>query len=494
MSPQAARRAGVAVRDALDSAQVAISASGSTTPRLDAELLLAHALGVGRSALFMNPDATVEGPAIRAYQQLVRRRAADHEPVAYLLGRKGFRHIELEVDARVLVPRPETELLVEIGLRLPSRARVLDLGTGSGAVALALKQERPDLQVTGADVDGDALAVAKLNRERLGLDVDLVQADLLDGLGRDWDAVLSNPPYVAEHDAPALAPDVLRHEPRGALFRGRRRARPDPPAGPGGRRHPGRVARGRGRGGAGGGCLRSHGRGRLRRRGPGARPRRDRARGRRQARSGVNAVAITPEQARAFVSCIDAGGVVLFPADTVYGLGCDAGSEAATERLYALKGRRPDKPSAVLFFSLAPALEALPELGERTRAALESLLPGGVTLLLPNTTRRFPLACGPDPLTLGLRVPALPPSLQALHAVGRPVLQSSANLAGGADARRLGDVDAALRRGADLVLDGGELPGIASTVVDLREYEDGGTWRILREGAVTAGEVAQAVE
>ncbi len=494
MSPQEARSVGVPVRDALDSAQVAISASGSATPRLDAELLLAHALGVGRSALFMNPGAMVEGPAIRVYQQLVRRRAADHEPVAYLLGRKGFRHIELAVDARVLVPRPETELLVEIGLRLPSRARVLDLGTGSGAVALALKQERPDLQVTGADVDAEALAVAKLNRERLGLDVDLVQADLLDGLGRDWDAVLSNPPYVAERDAPALAPDVLRHEPRGALFAGAdgldliRRLVPAVAAAGAELLA---VEVGEGQAAAVCDLMDASGFG-------AAAPERDLAGiervvvGRRAA--GVNAVAITPEQARAFVSCIDAGGVVLFPADTVYGLGCDAGSEAATERLYALKGRRPDKPSAVLFFSLAPALEALPELGERTRAALESLLPGGVTLLLPNPTRRFPLACGPDPLTLGLRVPALPPSLQALHAVRRPVLQSSANLAGGADARRLGDVDAALRRGADLVLDGGELPGIASTVVDLREYEDGGGWRVLREGAVTAGEVAQSVE
>ena len=124
-----------------------------------------------------------------------------------------------------------------------------------------------------------------------------------------------------------------------------------------------------------------------------------------------------------FERAIAAGGVVVFPADTVYGLACDPGSAVAVERLYALKGRPPEKPAAVMFFALEPALAALPELGARTRAALEGLLPGGVTLLLPNPRRRFPLACGPDPATLGLRVADVP----ALRGVRVPVLQSSAN-------------------------------------------------------------------
>jgi len=213
-------RAGVPVSDALDSAVVAIGASGSDSARLDAELLLAHALGVSRTELFLDSGRHVEGPAIRAFQDLVRRRAVQHEPVAYLLGRKGFRHIDLAVDPRVLVPRPETELLVEVALDLPHGARVLDVGTGSGAVALALKHERPDLVVTGSDASRDALVVARANRDALGLDVELVQADLLAGLGEDWDAVLSNPPYVAERDRAALPPDVLRHEPAQALFAG----------------------------------------------------------------------------------------------------------------------------------------------------------------------------------------------------------------------------------------------------------------------------------
>jgi len=181
-----------------------------------------------------------------------------------------------------------------------------------------------------------------------------------------------------------------------------------------------------------------------------------------------------------FERAIAAGGVVVFPADTVYGLACDPGSAAAVERLYALKGRAAEKPAAVMFFSLAAALAALPELGARTRAALAALLPGALTLLLPNPRRRFPLACAADPATLGLRVPDLP----ALAGVALPVLQSSANAAGGADARRLADVPEAIRNGADLVLDGGELPGTPSTVVDLRGYEEGGEWAVLRAGLV----------
>jgi release factor glutamine methyltransferase len=211
--------AAVAVRDALDSAMVAIAAAGSDTPRLDAELLLGHALGLDRAALVMAPEREVTGPAVRAFQDLVRRRSAGREPVAYLLGRRGFGRLELEVDARVLVPRPETELLVEAALGLPRGARVVDVGTGSGAVALALKDERGDLDVRGTDLSEDALAVARANAARLGLDVALSRADLLDGVG-PVDAVLSNPPYVAEADRATLPPEVVRHEPALALFAG----------------------------------------------------------------------------------------------------------------------------------------------------------------------------------------------------------------------------------------------------------------------------------
>jgi L-threonylcarbamoyladenylate synthase len=190
--------------------------------------------------------------------------------------------------------------------------------------------------------------------------------------------------------------------------------------------------------------------------------------------------------ATAFERTIANGGVAVFPADTVYGLACAPDDAAAVARLYALKGRPPDKPAAVMFFDRDRALAALPELGERTRTALEALLPGAVTLLLPNPRRRYPLACGPDPETLGIRVPALP----ALSAVTVPVLQSSANAAGEPDARRLADVPEDIRAGADLVIDGGELPGTPSTVIDLRGYERDGGWRVLRIGAVAPGAVA----
>src|SRR3954452_2872703 len=141
------------------------------------------------------------------------------------------------------------------------------------------------------------------------------------------------------------------------------------------------------------------------------------------------------------------GGVAVFPADTVYGLARDPHSREAVARLYGLKRRPTHKPSAVMFFDAGLALEALPDLGPRTRALLERLLPGGVTLLLPNPRRHFPLACGEDPQTLGRRVPAVTP----LAGVTWPVLQSSANVAGGPDPRRIDDVPEAIRARADLV-------------------------------------------
>jgi len=198
---------------------------------------------------------------------------------------------------------------------------------------------------------------------------------------------------------------------------------------------------------------------------------------------------LTAADAETFSRCMAVRGVAVFPADTVYGLACEPDSKEAVRRLYALKGRRPDKPAAVMFFDRDLALAAVPELGAATRAALSRLLPGGVTLLLPNPARRFPLACGPEPQTLGLRVPALTDALAPLRAVRWPVLQSSANAAGATDARRVGDVPEPIRAGADLVLDGGELPGTSSTVLDLRNYEIAGTWRVLRSGAMSDREI-----
>jgi L-threonylcarbamoyladenylate synthase len=202
---------------------------------------------------------------------------------------------------------------------------------------------------------------------------------------------------------------------------------------------------------------------------------------------------VTPEDVATFERCIAVGGVTLFPADTVYGLATEPDTREGVERLYAIKGRRPDRPAAVMFFDLELALAALPELGPRTREAVERLLPGPVTLVLPNPSRRFPLACGPVPERLGLRVPRLDGALAPLAAARWPVLQSSANRSGGPDARRLADVDPRVRERVDLQLDGGELPGTPSSVVGLGEYEQGGRFRVLREGAMPAAAVRAAL-
>ncbi len=191
----------------------------------------------------------------------------------------------------------------------------------------------------------------------------------------------------------------------------------------------------------------------------------------------------------AFERCVGAGGLVLFPADTVYGLACDPEDRFAVERLYLLKRRAVDKPSAVMFFNVEDVFDAVPELGERVRLAMSRIMPGPVSVLVSNPAGRFALACGGDVSTLGIRVPVVP----QLAGVRRPVLQSSANRAGGADPRRLEDVPALLRAAVDLVIDGGELPGTPSTVIDLRRYEEDGQWSVVRAGAVGERELTEAL-
>jgi L-threonylcarbamoyladenylate synthase len=200
---------------------------------------------------------------------------------------------------------------------------------------------------------------------------------------------------------------------------------------------------------------------------------------------------VRPTQVTEFEETIVQGGLAIFPTDTVYGLGTHPDSVEGTHRLYWVKGRSPDRPAAVLFFDLERALAALPELGDKTRDAVRRLLPGPVAVLVPNPATRFPLACGAEPDRLGIRVPELGERLAALADVAVPILQSSANPAGGADPRSLEEVDPRIRRGADIELDAGVLPGTPSTVVDLSLYESDGTHAVLREGALSEAEVAE---
>ncbi|HUB75132.1 MAG TPA: L-threonylcarbamoyladenylate synthase [Solirubrobacteraceae bacterium] len=202
---------------------------------------------------------------------------------------------------------------------------------------------------------------------------------------------------------------------------------------------------------------------------------------------------IGEQQVQRLEQCLAGGGVAVLPTDTVYGVCCDPDDERAARRLYELKGRPAARPAAIMFFALEPALGALTELHRDELAALRALLPGPVTLLLANRAHRFAPACRSDPDTLGLRVPRLPERMAALASLGRPVMQSSANISGEADARTLAQVPASLRDGAQVVLDGGELPGRASTVVDLRDYAEERRWHVLREGPLTRAEVRAAL-
>lgn len=203
------------VREELASAAESLAEVGCDTPRLDAELLLARVLGTDRAGLVMASDDEVSGDDRTRYLALMTRRVK-REPIAYITGYRDFRRLTLAVDPRVLIPRPETELLVEVGLGLPFGARVADIGTGSGAVALALKDERPDLHVVGVEFSEGALSVARMNASRLRLDVEWWLGNLLDDV--QCDAVLANLPYVEA--TAVMPPEVAVYEPKVALFSG----------------------------------------------------------------------------------------------------------------------------------------------------------------------------------------------------------------------------------------------------------------------------------
>jgi release factor glutamine methyltransferase len=210
----------VTVGEVLRLATEFLAGKGVESPRLDAEHLLGKAVGLSRVELYMHHDRPLDDAERDAYRELVRRRG-EREPLAYVLGEWGFRRLVLDVDSRALIPRPETEVVVERALGLVAgraEPRALDVGTGSGAIALAIADEHPGARVTALDVSAAALALAGENAERAGLGVELLRWDLFDGLpAGPWDLVVSNPPYVAPDEIETLDPEVREWEPRLAL-------------------------------------------------------------------------------------------------------------------------------------------------------------------------------------------------------------------------------------------------------------------------------------
>ena len=208
------------VNDVVALSAAYLEAKGIPTARLDAERLIGSVLGLDRLELYLHHDRPVDAAELDAIRPLLRRRA-DLEPVPYILGEVGFHRIVLRTDARALMPRPETETLVEVALAaLPAGGALLDLGTGAGGIALAVKHERPDAAVTGVDLSPDALELARENAERLGLDVELLASDLAAAVAdRTFDVVAANLPYVPDGD-PRTEEGVVRHEPHLALWGG----------------------------------------------------------------------------------------------------------------------------------------------------------------------------------------------------------------------------------------------------------------------------------
>jgi len=220
------------VADLLKTTTDWFASRGIGSPRLDAELLLGHVLELERLQLYTSFDRPLDSAELDRFRVLVRRRGADREPVAYILGVKEFYSRDFAVDGRVLIPRPDTEVLVDLALeRLPadSDGVVADYGTGSGAIAVTLAAERPSLRVLALDLSPEALEVARTNAATHGVDdrIGFVRSDGLERLPERFvgglAAIVANPPYISAEDRPTLAPEILKHEPHGALFPG-----PDP--------------------------------------------------------------------------------------------------------------------------------------------------------------------------------------------------------------------------------------------------------------------------
>ena len=502
-----------------------LASRASSSPRLDAELLLAHALGLERVDLYLQYDRPLVSAEVDAYRELIARRAK-HEPVAYILGRAPFRYLTLEVGPDVLIPRPETEELVDAVLAwlrthpmleqmtlgppqpptptpaaAPVSPLIADVGTGSGAIALSLAGET-GLPVLGLDLSPAALAVAARNRETLDLG-HLVELRVGDLLGDVPDAslrlVVSNPPYVSTAEYEALDPDVRDYEPADALLAGDdgldayRRLLPQAA----------RVLR------PGGAVILEVGDGQadqvvalavaaalccpsvttdlsgkrriVRVLRPGA--------------PTLPAGALPADTASALGAALRAGALVGVPTDTVYGLAAAWDSATGVRELFAAKGRGEHSPVAAIFASVTSVRESLPDLDPVAARVLASLLPGPYTFVVATAVPR-PFLVGTED-SLGVRVPDHPPLLALLASLGTAIAASSANSTGHPAPATLEEVDPGLLARCAVAFGaapgGPTVGGIASTVVDLRPLARGGPAIVAREGAVTAVEALARV-
>ena len=501
---------------------------GSSSPRLDAELLLAEVLGMDRIHLYALHDRPLAVREVDHYRELIGRRGR-HEPVAHIIGHGYFRHLQLELTPAVLIPRPETEELVDAvidwlrvrplweALQGPRVAAPLiaDIGTGSGAIALSLAQETGH-RVLATDVSEEALVVAARNRAALGLDelVELSKADLLTGVEPGTlRVVVSNPPYISEAELAQLAPDVRDYEPLAALDGGidgletYRRLLPQAAAalGPGGA-----VLLEVGHQQAAAVCTLAGEAGFLL-----VETKKDLS-GKMRVVSGVRPGAVTLplaevslEQTSALAGALASGATVGIPTDTVYGLAAAWDSTAGVRNLFIAKGRGDQKPVAVLFASVSAAFEALPDLRPETVRVLEALLPGPYTFVVSTSVERAPLVGDAD--SLGIRVPDCPELLAFLERLKVPLAATSANVTGAPDPLSTREVDphvlahcavalapsaerasAAERSRVGSAQPEG-VPALASTVVDLRPLDRGGEPIVLREGAVRADDVLERI-
>jgi release factor glutamine methyltransferase len=483
---------------------------GSTSPRLDAELLLAETLGTDRIQLYTEYDRPLTPAELDRYRGLVGRRAR-HEPVAYILGRAHFRHLSLEVGPAVLIPRPETEELVEAALQLlrlrpawearlqpaSSGPLVADVGTGSGAIALSLAQEA-GLPILATDASEEALAVAARNRAALGLEglIELRHADLLEGTADDsLSLVISNPPYVTSGDMGRLAPDIRLYEPASALDAGEdglavhrqlltQAARVLRPGGSV------LVEVGDGQAQAVAGLAHEAGFSLIE-------VHKDLSGKERIVAATLPGALEMPlgelddRQSAALVSALGAGAVIGVPTDTVYGIAARWDSQAGVQRLFAAKGRAPQQSLAVIFPSVAAVLSRLPDLDTLSVRVMEALLPGPYTFVVATSVPRPPLVGTAD--SIGVRVPDHPTLLEFLAFLGTPMATTSANLSGGKEAWAAAEVEPSILAHCSVAFtvpwpapEAG-LP-TASTVVDLRPLADGDPPVILREGAVGGAE------